>query len=99
MPSRVRPRGKLGLGKFHVAPERVVDALGLADIAGGRADRINLAAEDQMLDPALDLVVELVAVAAEELDTVVLVGIVRGAEHDARIRAERAGDVGHARGG
>ena len=57
---------------------------------------LDLAAEDEVLDPLLDFVVELVAVVAEKFDAVVLVGIVRGAEHDAGIGAQRAGDVGDA---
>ena len=56
---------------------------GLADLAGGGADVFDLAAEDEVLDALLDFVVELVAVVAEKFDAVVLVRIVRGAEHDA----------------
>ena len=45
----------------------------------------------------LDLVVELVAVGAEELDAVVVVGIVGGGDDDAGVGAQAAGDVGDAR--
>ena len=78
-------------GELDVAPERVVDAGGPADLAGRRADVLDLAAEDEVLDPLLDLVVELVAVVPEELDAVVFVGIVRGAESTmpASARSER----------
>ena len=44
--------------------------------------------KDEVLDALFDLVVELVAVVAEELDAVVLVGIVRGAEGRCRRRRE-----------
>jgi len=42
------------------------------------------------------LVVELVAVGAEELDAVVVVRIVRGGDDDAGVRAQAARDVGDA---
>ena len=86
-----------GLGIFDVAAQRVVDAHRLADCVGGRADVFDLAAEDQVLDLIFDLVVELVAVGAEELDAVVVVGIVRGGDDDAGVGAQAAGDVGDAR--
>ena len=59
------------------------------------ADRFDLAAEDEMLDSVLDLVVELVAIVPEKFDAVVLVGIVRSGEDDAGVGPQRARDVGH----
>ena len=63
---------------------------------GGAAERRRLrqpAAEvlvEQRLDLALDLVAELVPVRAEQLDAVVLVGVVRGRDHHADVgRMER----------
>ena len=95
-PSSVRPRGKRGLGEFDVAAQRVVNAHRLADFVGGRADVFDLAAENQVFDFVLDLVVELVAVGAEEFDAVVGVGIVRGGDDDAGVGAQAARDVGDA---
>jgi len=55
--------------------------------------------EDLGLDPMLDLVGELHAVAAEELDAVVLPGIVRGGNDDAGGESVGAGEVGDAGSG
>ena len=51
------------------------------------------------LDPVLELVVELVAAAGEELDAVVRHGVVAGGEHHAEVGAQRAGEIRHRRGG
>ncbi len=91
------PRGNEALAIFDVAAQRVVNAHRLADRVGGRADVLDLAAEHQALDLVLDLVVELVAVGAEELDAVVVIGIVRGGDDDAGVGAQAAGDIGDAR--
>ena len=99
MPFEGHAAGEGGLGIFDVAAQRVVDAHGLADLVGGGPDVLDLAAENQALDLILDLVVELVAVGAEELDAVVVVRIVRGGDDDAGIGAEAAGDVGDPRRG
>ena len=76
-PSSVRCRGNVFLQEDDVAAARVVDADGLADV-GRRSDaqRVDRVAEDEPLDLGLDLVGELEAVAAEELDAVVLVRVV-----------------------
>ena len=66
---------------------------------GGRANRIDLAGENELLDFLFDLIVEFVAVVPEKFDAVVFVGIVRGGENDAGIGAERARDVSDARRG
>ena len=50
------------------------------------------------LDVALPGVGQLLAPRREELDAVVVVGVVRGADHDAQRQAQRARQVGHARG-
>ena len=47
-------------------------------------------AVDQLLDLELDLVGKLEPVGAEQLDAVVLIGIVRGRDHDAEIAAHGA---------
>ena len=51
-------------------------------------------AQDMRLNLLLDLVGKLIAVGAEELDTVVLVGIVGSRNHDAQIGAQRADQHG-----
>ena len=45
-----------------------------------------------------DLVVELVTVVAEELYSVVFVGVVRGRQNNSRVRAKRSGDTNTRRG-
>ncbi len=55
-------------------------------------------AEHARLDRQLDRVGQLEAVRAEQLDAVVLIGIVRGRDHDAEIGAQGPGQQGHARG-
>ena len=82
------------LQELDVAPDRVVDALRLADRVG-RGARAVVPAADRLhaaLDLGLDLVGQLVPVGGEDLDAVVLVGIVRRADHHARVRAHRPGD-------
>ena len=90
-------RGKTRLGEFHVAAERVIDARGASDFVRGRPNRIDLAAENELLDFFLDLIVELVAIVPEKFDAVILVGIMRSGENDAGIGAQRPRDVSHTR--
>ena len=85
-----------GFGVLDVAPDRVLDPVRLADLSGGGTDVLDLAAEHEVLDLLLDLVVELVAVGTEELDPVVVVGVVRSGDDDASIGAQRTGHVGDA---
>ena len=54
---------------------------------------MQLVVGDQVLDVGLDLVGQLEAVGAEELDPVVLVGIVRGADHRAGVGPHRDGEL------
>jgi hypothetical protein len=63
--------------------------------AVGRIDSIS-PLKTRFSIPLLDFVIELVAVRAEELDPIILVRIVRSAEHDACIRPQRARDIGDA---
>ena len=51
--------------------------------------------KDFFLHPLLQRVGELVALAVENLDSVVLIGVVRGGNHDARVRLFLPGEVGH----
>ena len=77
------------LGEFDVAVVHAVDALGAAErILVGQRDLDVLV--EQRLDARLDLVGKLVAVGPEQLDAVVVVGIVRGRDHHAEIGAQRA---------
>ena len=84
------------LGEFDVAVLHAVDALGAAEL-GGLGEPLGEIAVDQLLDLELDLVGQLVAVRAEQLDAVVVVRIVRGRDHHAEIGAHRARQHGDRR--
>jgi len=83
-----------GLAELDVAPLCIVDAVGPAEVR-------RFVAADRLLHPALDLGLHrirlLEAVAREELDAVVGVGIVRSADHHARRQPQCAREVGDAR--
>ncbi len=84
-------RGRHGrLAELGVARGGVLDADHLADRFG--VDRRELGFE-LALDRVLDVVVELLAGRREELDAVVLVRIVRSADHDAGARAQAARQI------
>src|SRR5204862_6685719 len=53
----------------------------------------DLAAENELLNLPLDLIIELIAVVAEKLNAVVGVRIMRSGEDDSRIGAQGASDV------
>ena len=89
-PSKRQVAAQRPLGEFDVARLDVVDALGAAQIGRAGQHRRDVAVH-QRLDPRLDLVGQLVAVGAEQLDAVVLIGIVRGRDHHAEVAAHRAG--------
>jgi hypothetical protein len=95
-PSSDRFARQRALGEFDVAVLHAVDALGAAEI-GGLRQALGQVAVDQRLDLALDLVGQLVAVRTEQLDAVVVVGIVRGRDHHAEIGAHRARQHGDRR--
>ena len=69
-----------------------------ADLPPG-SELHGLLGEDLLLDPGLHAVGELVALSAEDLDAVVLIGVVTGGDHDARVRLFLHGEIGHRRGG
>ena len=71
---------------------RVALPMSAAGVAA-RASRLH-----QLLDLRLDLVGQLEPVGGEDLDAVVLVGIVRRADHHARVGTHGRGDEGDARG-
>ena len=82
--------------ELDITAQRIVDPAGPPDFSRRRPDGIDLAAENEILDLLLDLVVELVAVVPEKLDAVIFVRIVRRGEDDAGIGAQGTGDVSHA---
>jgi hypothetical protein len=71
------------LAELDVAAAGVVEPARLAEI--GRPDPARLVAE-RRLDPVLPVVGELLAACREELDAVVRIGVVRGADDDAEVR-------------
>ena len=87
------------LGVFNVAAKRVVDAHRLANGVGGRADALDVAAENQLFDLPLDVVVEFVAVRTKKFNAVVVIRIVRRGDDDAGVGAQAARDIGDAGGG
>ena len=76
---------------FH-AVDPLADVPALLDGHGVRG-------EDLGLHPFLQCVGELVAPAVEDLDAVVLKGVVAGGDDHARVRLHLDGEVGHRRGG
>jgi hypothetical protein len=88
--------GEAVLDELHVAAFGVVEAHRLAD-ARLRPRGQGLGIDDTLLDFALDVIGQLEPVRTEELDAVVLKGIVRGADHDPGIGAHAGGDEGDGR--
>jgi hypothetical protein len=70
-----------------IAPARVFDPPGAADLGRGRQ---RLVLFQHRLDGQLVLVGKLEAVGAEQLDAVVLIGVVAGRDHHADIGAQFA---------
>ena len=88
-----------GGDKVDVVPLQLTHAVvAAADLPPG-AHLHGLLGEDLLLDPALHRVGELVALAAEDLDAVVLIGVVAGGDHDARVRPLLYSEVCHCGGG
>ena len=83
---------------LDVSPERIVDAHGLAHRVCSGPDVFDFAAEHQALDFKLDLIIELVTVGPEELDTIVIIWIMRRGDDNSRIRSQAAGDISHSGG-
>jgi hypothetical protein len=90
---RLRQRA---LGEFNIAGMFALDALGAADVGAFRQAFGEIGIH-QRFDLTLDLVGELVAVRSEQLDAVVVVGVVRGGDHHAEIAAHRARQHGNRR--
>ena len=91
--------GKGALGVDAVATPRVVDPVGLPDPLRAGPRPVDGLAPEQRLDLGLDRVGQLEAVAREELDSVVLVGIVRGRDHDPGVGPHVADQERDPRGG
>jgi hypothetical protein len=85
------------LEEDHVAPSRIVDAPRPPEVVRSGAMALEHAGADQIFDAALELVGQLEAIVGEELDAVVLVGIVARRDHHARIAAHVHGEKGHRR--
>ena len=77
------------LERLDVAAAGAFEADRAAELAG-RREPVVAAGAHALLDRELDLVGQLVAVGAEQLDAVVLVGVVRGRDHHAEIGPQRA---------
>ena len=86
------------LGELDIAGLGILDSLGAAHLVGP-GERHALAGFDQRLDGRLVRVGKLEPVRAEDLDAIVVEGIVRGRDHDAEVGPERACQHGHGRGG
>src|SRR6516162_3846598 len=81
------------LGELDITPGGNLDALGATKV-GGFGELLAEVGVDQRFDMAFDLVGKFVAVRSEQLDAVVVEGIVRGRDHDAEIATQRAGQHG-----
>src|SRR5439155_542681 len=91
------PARKARLGKFDITTERVIDSRSPSNSSGSRADGIDFACENELLDLFFHLIVQLVAVVPEKFDSVIFVRIMRGGEDDAGVGAKRPRDVRDAR--
>ena len=86
--------GHGALAELDVARLGIVDAVRLAQAFRRHGGELGI---DLALDRRLDRIVELLAVGREELDAVVLVRIVRGADDDAGVGAQAARQERHRR--
>ena len=94
--AQVQALGKGAACKFNVAPRRVVQPPGAPRLAGEGEGAV--LREDGFYF-GLHFVGEFFAVAAEEFDSVVAVGVVRGADDDADIQPQGLGEIGGGGGG
>ena len=95
-PVEAQPARKAVLDEFDIAAAGIVEPLGAAELLRPARAREQVSA-DLRLDGGLDLVRQLVAVRAEELDAVVLERIVRGRDHDAEIGAQASASAWRSR--
>ncbi len=95
-PAQPQATREARLGNFDIAAGGVVEARGAAQrYRGGQA--MAHVARHQRLDLGLGVVAELEPVGTEQLDAVVLIGIVRGGDHHPEIGAQAAGQHGDRR--
>ena len=87
-PVEPQPARKALLDEFDIAAARVVEPLGAAEL--GRLGAPARSLVEAGLDLLLELVRQLVAVAAEQFDAVIAIRVVRGREDDAEIGAQAA---------
>ncbi len=85
------------LDEGDVAAGRVVEAKRGPIRVFGRPLAIHGVAGDQLFELDLHLIGQLEAVRPEDLDAVVLIGVVRGADHHAGVRAHARREVGDGR--
>ena len=95
-PVQPQASGEGVLHRLDVASARVVQTVGAAQVAR-RRQAVHLVAVHEGLDRAFGVVRQLEAVRAEQLDAVVLEGVVRGRDHDAEISPKRPRQVGYGR--
>ena len=86
------------LQRLHVATARALQAHRAPQPVGARQALV-ARPEHAVLDHQLDLVRQLVAVRAEQLDPIVLIRVVRSRDHHAEVGAQRAREHRHARRG
>jgi len=91
--------GEGALQKDDVPVPGPFDPVGLAQFLGGGVEVVHEVFQDQLFYLQLRFVGELVAVVGEDLDAVVLIGIVGGGDDDARIGPHALGEKGDARRG
>ncbi len=91
--------GKGGLGEGHVATARVLQLLRAPDPGPDLAGPQRLSVGHESLDLRFGLVGQLESVAPENLDAVVGVWVVAGADHDAGVGPHADREVSHGGGG
>ena len=67
--------------KYRVAATGIIDTEGLTDLLGHRPERRHFLGKDQVLDLQLFFIGQFVAVAGEDLYTIILEGVVRGGDN------------------
>ena len=95
-PAQVQVRGKRALAKLDIPPGGIVDAPGPAEFFGRHATEGFLQCG---LDGLFHRVRQLGALVAEEFDAVVVIGVMRSADHDACVKPPGTGQVGDRRRG
>jgi len=87
-PVQPQPAREALLDELDIPTARVVEPLGTAQL--GRGGPVRRPLFEALLDAPLQLIRQLIAVTAKQLDAIVAVGIVRGGDDDADIGAQAA---------